>query len=955
MVLTTANGTAINPWTFWAKWSRSGRPTFHPLLCHLIDVAVVTETLWERVLSPHARQRFAGALGVDEHTARCWITLWAGLHDIGKAAPVFQRQIPAAVDILRVAGFNCPPGQDKEPRHGTISAGVLREILPSMFDLNNDLAARIATVIGGHHGIFPSAGAVNDLNKQKERVGKGAWQRARIDLVARLADALALPRTVETRPQQIDNAAAMMLAGLVSVADWIGSNEDYFPHEARAMPNVPTPDIGAYLMRARAQAVRALGELGWLDRPAPKTVESFAQLFPQLRPPHRVQEAVEQLAGELTGPTLAVIEAPMGEGKTEAAFYLAERWAASLGQGGYYIALPTQATSDQMFGRVRDFLRERYPDAADLINLQLLHGHAALSAEFEVLRKAGKERLFMPTGVYGDDGGDGASANVVAAEWFTARKRGLLAPYGVGTVDQVLLAVLQTRHVFVRLFGLGAKTVIIDEVHAYDTYMTTLLTRLLQWLGALGAPVALLSATLPQRRREALVRAYAEGAGWLEPTLPQTGYPRLTWVSAAGGGARHVPPPPGAGKVVALQWVDGRLPDDSADPFPLATQLLAALTEGGCVAVICNTVRRAQQVYRALEPYFAGDADDGEPILDLLHARFLYKDREERERRVLRRFGKGARAPRSGINGSARRPDRAILIATQIIEQSLDLDFDLLVTDLAPADLVLQRVGRLHRHSRPGDRPSTLQIPHLWIIEPEEQRDGAVAFGRGNEAVYEPYLLLRSWLELRDRTTLTLPDDIERVVEAVYDERDCPADLRAPLREKWDETRHECDAAMAVEEKEAERRYIKWPNYGGAIARLVTEPREEDAPELHPAHQAMTRLIELTVPLIILQDSGGGLALSSDPDDVLTLGTVPDVAMAKRLLRHSVTLSDRRVVHTLLSQGVPSSWKKSPLLSHYRLIVLDQDQGATVGQSRLQLSDDVGVQIMSKKELANGG
>src|SRR5207248_9773559 len=118
-----------------------------------------------------------------------------------------------------------------------------------------------------------------------------------------------------------------------------------------------------------------------------------------------------------------------------------------------------------------------------------------------------------PRGVAGNPGYDGAPAGVVAAEWFTHRKRGLLAPFGVGTVDQVLLAVLQTRHVFVRLFGLAHKTVVVDEVHAYDAYMTTLLERLLEWLGALEAPVVLLSATLPRERRDRLARAYGNGLG----------------------------------------------------------------------------------------------------------------------------------------------------------------------------------------------------------------------------------------------------------------------------------------------------------------------------------------------------------------------------------------------------------------------------------------------------------
>lgn len=908
-------------------------------------MAVVTETMWQRVLSPRARQNFADALNVDQHTAGCWITFWAGLHDIGKAAPVFQRQIPAAVEILRAAGLVCPHGTEKDPPHGTISAGVLRELLPTTFKLDSDLASRIATIIGGHHGVFPSASTLNELTRQKERVGKGRWQRVRVDLAEQLASALDLPRATETRPQRIDNAAAMMLAGLVSVADWIGSNEVYFPHEARTVPTIPILETSEYIARARQQAVRALGELGWLDWPTTKELGSFTDMFPQLQSPHPAQEAVEQLAGELTGPALVVIEAPMGEGKTEAAFYLAEHWSATLDQGGYYVALPTQATSDQMFGRLRDFLQRRYPDAAELVNLQLLHGHAALSAEFETLKRAGKDRLFMPDGVWGESGGDGAPANVIAAEWFTARKRGLLAPYGVGTVDQALLAVLQTRHVFVRLFGLGAKTVIIDEVHAYDTYMTTLLTRLLQWLGALGAPVALLSATLPQRRREALVRAYAEGAGWPEPTLPKTDYPRLTWATATGGGTRYVPPLPGASKEIKLRWVDGQLPPEPAAPFPLADQLRAALAGGGCVAVICNTVGRAQQVYRALALYFTGNADDGGPVLDLLHARFLYQDREEREQRVLRRFGKGARTARSGAEGIARRPDRAILVATQIIEQSLDLDFDLLITDLAPADLVLQRAGRLHRHARPGDRPPELREPQLWIVKPEDGADDVPNFGRGNEIVYEPYLLLRSWLEMRGRDTLTLPDDIEHIVEAVYDERDCPSELSAALHEKWEETRQDLLREQEQYEGKAKRFRILPPRYDDDIFEDFNRELEEDDPTVAPALQALTRLSEPNVRIVLL-----------GPDEYAALDqkAEPRLTEVKDLLRRSVTIGGKWIVPQLLREAAPRGWSRSSLLRHHRLIGLDTTGRKVLSDGRevLMLDTDLGVLIESNKEKA---
>lgn len=620
----------------------------------------------------------------------------------------------------------------------------------------------------------------------------------------------------------------------------------------------------------------------------------------------------------------------MGEGKTEAAFYLADRWGVDLGQRGVYFALPTQATSNQMHERAAGFLRSRYP--GEVVNLQLVHGQSAL-------RQSDGE-IFQPGELYDESqGADGAPARVVAAEWFLNRKRALLAPFGVGTVDQALLAALQTRHGFVRLFGLAGKTVIIDEVHAYDAYMTTLLARLLEWLGALGSPVALLSATLPRRRREDLIRAYAEGAGWDVPAeLPPAPYPRLSWAAADGAGARAVEATPERSRDLHVEWVDGRLPADGAGEFALGQRLRDVLAGGGCAAVVCNTVARAQRVYTALKPYFPETADDGAPELDLLHARFLAEDREEREKRVLRRFGHLAKG----------RPRRAVLVATQVIEQSLDIDFDLLASDHAPADLLLQRAGRMHRHYdvRPADsRPPGLDRARLWVCAPERMEGGVPRFDRGSKAVYEPHVLLRSWLELRDRGAIRLPGDIEGIVEAVYDDdRPCPENVEDDLRTAWEETRGDYLHGRESEQQQARLRYIKRPGYDGSVALLMGEPREEDAPELHPSHQALTRLIEQTVSLVCLHGVPEEPSLAEGPVD---MNRKPGTDLARRLLRRGVTVADKRVVHDLLREPVPKMWRESPLLCHRRLVVLDEDGTARAGNVRLRLDSELGLLVES--------
>ena len=675
----------------WAKLGTDNTPTgYHPLLFHMTDVAFVAWELWQSVLSPVQTMMLSEALGLedDQDTAGLWCAFLAGLHDLGKASPAFQLRVEKVrADVgarLQHSGLRVPV-QHVPTRalaaHGTVTAATLPDVLVSDFGLSPPVARDLGTIGGGHHGTLTQSSDIQKAKTADRDLGGPEWSFLRRDLVARLSEALGLS---ERRvPKGITNGAAMTIAGLVSVSDWIGSNTDFFPHDTSA-------DIAAYLIRSRSQARKALDGLGWRLNFHPSGRRSFSDLFPAIQTPNSLQREVEELASTLRGPGIVIIEAPMGEGKTEAALYLADQWSQDGGLRGFYFALPTQATSNQMFARVRDFLESSRQDES--VQLQLLHGHASLSAEFEVLRRNG-DRIFSPS--YQGVEADIAPPGVVAAEWFTHRRRGLLSPFGVGTIDQVLLASLQTRHVFVRLFGLSGKMVVVDEVHAYDTYMTTLLERLLEWLAALGSPVVLLSATLPRARRAALIDAYRRGLGHEpSPEHAEAEYPRV--LRALGSSeiiSRSVGVSRLSKKVVRLEAV-GYPPASQKEDIPGLGELLSeVLAQGGCAAVICNTVRRAQEVYQHLRPRFQGLATDGYPKLELLHSQYPFHAREAREQRTLARFGRPG-------DSQTHRPRRAILVATQVVEQSLDLDFDLMVTEMAPADLLLQRAGRLHRHQR---------------------------------------------------------------------------------------------------------------------------------------------------------------------------------------------------------------------------------------------------------------
>lgn len=902
-----------------AKFSADGQ-RYHPLICHMVDVAAVAEALWRDCLSERTKVLLASGLRLDEASAARWVAFLAGAHDLGKATPVFQakgssdrRSAPAwlvntDLEFKRLSN-------ESDPGHGVVTAAYLPSILTSEWRLPAPTAERLSLITGGHHGSFPSAAQRRDVAGMPTTLGEprqrepNPWQDARRELALALARLLHIDGT----PAPPDNAVSMLLAGLISVVDWIGSIEQFFLRDR-------SEDLNAYLDDSRKRARQAIRLLNWDAWPQPDPATSFQSVFPSIRPRH-LQVTAQDIADLSPVPGLTMIEAPMGEGKTEAAFYLADCWNAA-GLRGSYVAMPTEATSNQLYKRFQEFLARRY-GAGEKVNLQLLHGHAALSAAVKLLES--DEVTYAPDNV--DPVASTGDATVGAAEWFTYRKRGLLAPFGVGTIDQALLSVLQVKHGFVRLFGLAGKTIIIDEVHAYDTYMSTLLERLLEWLAALGSPVVLLSATLPSARRKALVSAYLRGLGHDASALPapRETYPRITLAGSGGVTERHVEASRETRRTLGLRWLQGGLEG-------LPDALLAALDDGGCAAVVCNTVARAQEIYVALRDAISGYPEAYRPELDLFHARFLFKDRREREERCLRRFGK----PDQSGGTTANRPHRAILVATQVIEQSLDLDFDLMISELAPVDLLLQRAGRLHRHERADRRgPSR---PILQILAPSLDDQALPAFGRATTAVYDEHVLLRTWCALQGRDSIAIPGDVEGLIEEVYRELGGPpAGASEALTTRWQQTFETMEEKREREREEAMLRRIPTPVSNARLEDHSRDPREEDAPDLHPALQALTRLTEPSVEVALLPPGSPLLQIAGD---------APSRDQCREVLECSLSITAQDVVRVLLARPVPTAWTRSGLLRRMRVLSMDESNSCQLERVTLQYDAELGLRVL---------
>ncbi|MCC6616042.1 MAG: CRISPR-associated helicase Cas3', partial [Anaerolineae bacterium] len=660
--------------------------------------------------SESQRRWLTDVLHADETYARSLFAFLAGLHDIGKATPTFQSKARPIYERLVDSGI--PDERTYDVAHGVHSAVILTRLFTQQ-GTDKTIARQIASVVGGHHGAWID---FTMMRHHQSTAGGVVWQKLQDELFDSMRRAFGIDAVEPPQDEQQCQIFAVMLSGFISVCDWIGSHEGYFPYQAEPV------DPDDYFSDSLVRAETALEQLGWYMWRPPRTRDDFHNLF-GFAPNPMQQAAITAFESLAAPPRLILVEYLTGGGKTEIALYLTDLLVNLYGLGGAYVAMPTQATSNQMYERTSRFLQARYPDSQ--VDLQLAHAQADFHPLFAQFRQH-IER-------------EGNESGQTAEDWFHNRKRTLLAPFAVGTVDQAMLSVLEVKHHFVRLYALSHKVVVFDEIHSYDTYMNEIIERLMEWLAVMHTPTILLSATLPAADRLRLTQSF----GAANEHLPDVQYPRLTIVSADGQLNVHpLPRPPS--RTLYVQHVA----DDAAH---WGDALTAAYAKGGCIAVICNTVDDAIRVYQYLRDHPAIDARD----VILFHARFPTAWRGEIEREVLEAFGK-----------DGHRPARAILVATQIIEQSLDLDFDLMLTQLAPVDLLIQRAGRLHRHSR--QRPTHLAAPLLMIRAPALGHGAIPTFGV-DEAIYARFILLKTWYALRDKTELRIPDDLDPLMNVVYD------------------------------------------------------------------------------------------------------------------------------------------------------------------------------------------
>lgn len=922
----------------WAKTDlRGGSDEWGLLITHLSDAGHVARLLWRRWTPDSTKNVLARVVGSVELAEKIAVFA-AAVHDAGKASPAFSSQSGKRIPDLLRTGLPLD-GMGGEAPHTLVGGlAVLRAFLGGGNEhtvRDGSLVHALAATTWAHHGRFPARMVPHTaMREPSRRAGYGYTLRGEATRWVDAQDCLVLAARraagfTDTEWEAIKGMPApaeltTVLSGFVVMCDWIASNQDYFP--LGLVP--PRPD------RSRAEIAFKQLDFG-ANRWAPKRIgagdvdEVFSRRFAfatAVRPlQHALVKHVEALPDT---PGLVILEAPTGQGKTEAALLAAETLAQRHGCSGVFVALPTRATSDAMYRRVSTWLRGQ--NAA--LTAHLTHGKSEFNEEYN----SAFDRLKTTTPIYDVDGAQHPTHETDTCcreleEWFRGGSQVFLSDFTVGTIDQLLLSAAASKHYAMRHLALSGKVVIIDEVHASDMFMSAYLSRALRWLGRIGVPVIALTATLTPTTRRVLHSAYSGSSDEYLPryvprkrelTFSQAGFPDAEDVTAypvitsshptaTSLEVSTVEPP--ASRTVDVEQTDLMKPEDVAE------HMLRVVGDQGCAALIFNTVARAQSAYRVLREAAHDD------VL-MLHSRFTAQDRGERERRLLDMVG-----PRGT------RPKRLIVISTQVLEQSLDADFDVMYSDIAPLDLVVQRAGRLHRHRDRNDRnPHHLRpVLHMggYVRHPDREPTLCTEF---TPWVYDALPLLRTVELLARSGEIVEPDGLPDMM------RQLDKGLTDP--QPWHDTRSPAyvtfGKGIAEDQASSSMNLVSYPTDGGNVPWNTAE---------HPWHTPVRRGVENLEVVVAFRD-GDTLRLARDrgPGEFIDVSKVYDRTRARQIALRAVPLNpalsralrrvsqqtdeepgrskrDRKVPSPIRGGDATAYWDRYPSLRYLGVVVLDPD------------------------------
>ena len=919
-----------------AKTDPTNPERYLPLRFHNRDTALVIQFLVQNWL-PESIIEETG-LSKTEMTR---LAVFLGMvHDCGKSSNAFIFQLfprcPQLREWLKSLTIVEPKRKERDFKHHTlIGAAILSEMGAPDW---------VVSVVGAHHGkplpgnFDPSTVMKAERNlfgcEADKPIWRSFWQENLDEALERAGYA-----SLEDVPQTMTQPAQMLLVGLLIVADWLSSNTEFFPL-IDVESDVDDSVYPARFERAAKKMKEFLGK--WEPEEEWQHSDLVVERF-GFGESNGVQRAIAQAAGESEKPGLFILEAPMGVGKTEASLIAGEILANREGESGLAFFLPSQATANAMFERVMSWIQnfEKKPTcwldedmagSSGQLTIELAHGKARLNQSFAEMSESGA--LVDEDEDEKNQNKNPKESNRLATNaFFMGRKTQLLANFVVGTVDQMLMGALRQKHIMLKHLGLAGKVVVVDEVHAYDSYMSRYMDAMLNWLGAYRTPVILLSATLPGKRRGEMVSAYL-GQGTFEGRAALEGeraYPLLTWTDGESVRTRQIELDARQTDVEIL-----RGEDDAVIPF-----LRERLAEGGCAGVIVNTVKRAQSMAEQLKTAF--------PQYDVLldHAQFIMPDRIRKEKQIMERLGR---------KSTSEQRDGLIVVGTQVLEQSLDIDCDVMVSDLCPMDLLLQRLGRLHRHDE-HVRPAPMKRAACLVLGTQELEPGA-------KAVYGEYLLEKTAALLPDK--IHLPVDISQLVQDAYIQN---CDMLLPKPEGIERKMEEYNKELQIKESNANKNCIANAKRelsrrrGGRVIDglldLSIEMGEEQA-------KATVRDGLASIEVLVLQsDEDGVLHAAAQEEKPLNvrLDTMPCMEEAQIIMRQSLRLPHEfsildmsgEVIAELeaIRQGKLSEWTHSPRIGRELFLLLDQNGCAELAGRKIRYDSMYG--LKAEKEDGDGG